>query len=148
MLTMTQPVTRNALSRALLARFQTELDSVRNSSDVRVLVIRSGVEKVFCAGADLKVNPPCSRWLSVSLFEVCVHMCTCIGLKKKKMDKWTTAPSSLRVGGHTQSSPSLMIRHLTQERLSMTPEEVGAFVTSLRSTFSAIEVSGCVQARV
>ncbi|KJE97554.1 methylglutaconyl-CoA hydratase [Capsaspora owczarzaki ATCC 30864] len=78
-LTLANPTSRNALSRALLARFQTELESLRNSKDIRVLVIRSGIDKVFCAGADLK------------------------------------------------------------ERLSMTPEEVGAFVTSLRTTFSAIE---------
>ncbi|KNE64923.1 hypothetical protein AMAG_10589 [Allomyces macrogynus ATCC 38327] len=53
-LSLNRPKAKNALSRQLLAEFRECLDAVRFDSDTRVLVVRSLVDRVFCAGADLK----------------------------------------------------------------------------------------------
>jgi len=45
---------RNSLSRKMAAEMKEAVTSVRFNNDVRVLVIRSEVPRVFCAGADLK----------------------------------------------------------------------------------------------
>lgn len=44
----------NALSLALLEEFQSIINSIKQSCDVRVVIITGAGEKVFCAGADLK----------------------------------------------------------------------------------------------
>eukprot|EP00742_Colponemidia_sp_Colp-10_P001368 GILJ01001471.1.p1 GENE.GILJ01001471.1~~GILJ01001471.1.p1 ORF type:complete len:283 (-),score=37.31 GILJ01001471.1:219-1067(-) len=52
--TMQRPEAKNALSRLMMQQFREALDSVQFDSTVRVVVLRSAVEGVFCAGADLK----------------------------------------------------------------------------------------------
>ncbi|KAJ1987367.1 hypothetical protein EDC05_005867 [Coemansia umbellata] len=53
-LELNRPKAKNALSRSLVAEFRKVLSEIRNDHDVRVVVIRSTVPGVFCAGADLK----------------------------------------------------------------------------------------------
>ncbi|CAI5722952.1 hypothetical protein KXD40_004352 [Peronospora effusa] len=52
--TMDRPEARNALGRQFMAEFRHALDQVRYDPKVRVVIMRSAVPKVFCAGADLK----------------------------------------------------------------------------------------------
>ncbi|GGH25591.1 Enoyl-CoA hydratase/carnithine racemase [Cribrihabitans marinus] len=52
-LTMTAPERLNALSDEMLAALQSELDTLREDRDIRVVVL-SGAGKAFCAGHDLK----------------------------------------------------------------------------------------------
>ncbi|POM72807.1 Enoyl-CoA hydratase/isomerase family [Phytophthora palmivora] len=52
--TMDRPEARNALGRQFMAEFRQALDQVRYDPKVRVVILRSVVPKVFCAGADLK----------------------------------------------------------------------------------------------
>ncbi|XP_034248602.1 methylglutaconyl-CoA hydratase, mitochondrial [Thrips palmi] len=49
-----RPKAKNALSRDLVKNLLDSLDSVRFNSAVRVVILRSMVPQVFCAGADLK----------------------------------------------------------------------------------------------
>jgi methylglutaconyl-CoA hydratase len=60
--TMDRPEARNALGRQFMAEFRQALDQVRYDPKVRVVIVRSMVPKVFCAGADLKerlgMTPP------------------------------------------------------------------------------------------
>ncbi|KAJ2377134.1 hypothetical protein IW150_001560, partial [Coemansia sp. RSA 2607] len=53
-LSLNRPKARNALSRSLVADLRHALDKIRADSDTRVVVLRSTVPGVFCAGADLK----------------------------------------------------------------------------------------------
>lgn len=76
---LNKPATKNAFSRSLVDSFTKTLDVLAHDKNVRVVVIRSLVPGVFCAGADLK------------------------------------------------------------ERASLTPAEVGRFVTSLRNLLKNIE---------
>eukprot|EP00744_Colponema_vietnamica_P007913 GILI01011333.1.p2 GENE.GILI01011333.1~~GILI01011333.1.p2 ORF type:complete len:286 (+),score=73.36 GILI01011333.1:59-916(+) len=76
---ISRPESKNALGKVLMSQFKEALQSVRFDKSVRVVLLRSTVDGVFCAGADLK------------------------------------------------------------ERAKMTPPEVAAFVTGLRSTFSELE---------
>ncbi|CAI5732195.1 unnamed protein product [Hyaloperonospora brassicae] len=52
--TMDRPDARNALGRQFMAEFRHALERVRYDSSVRVVIVRSAVPNVFCAGADLK----------------------------------------------------------------------------------------------
>lgn len=52
-LTLNRPAAFNALSEALLAALQAELDRIANDDTVRVVVL-AAVGKAFCAGHDLK----------------------------------------------------------------------------------------------
>jgi len=52
--TMTNPPA-NAYTKPVLADLAAAIDEVRNDSDVRCIVLRSGLEKFFCAGADISV---------------------------------------------------------------------------------------------
>lgn len=45
---------KNALSDKMLLSLTTAVEEARNDKSVRVLIIHSSVDKVFCAGADLK----------------------------------------------------------------------------------------------
>ena len=45
---------KNSLSKAMLAEFNTAVQSVSMDKSARVVIISSNVPKVFCAGADLK----------------------------------------------------------------------------------------------
>lgn len=49
-----RPKAKNALSKDLVDNFLCSLDSVRFNTAVRVVILRSMVPQVFCAGADLK----------------------------------------------------------------------------------------------
>eukprot|EP01138_Halocafeteria_seosinensis_P006653 gb/GECG01006801.1/.p1 GENE.gb/GECG01006801.1/~~gb/GECG01006801.1/.p1 ORF type:complete len:326 (+),score=48.40 gb/GECG01006801.1/:1-978(+) len=77
--TMDRSKSKNALGRNMVQEMQTALDNVRFDPKVRAVILKSDVEKVFCAGADLK------------------------------------------------------------ERATMTQQEVGQFVSALRSAFSGME---------
>src|SRR3990172_1921848 len=52
-LTLNRPSARNALSHALMAALQEQLDAIRNDATVRVVVL-AGNGPVFCSGHDLK----------------------------------------------------------------------------------------------
>ncbi|KAG5458954.1 MAG: hypothetical protein BJ554DRAFT_732, partial [Olpidium bornovanus] len=56
-LTLNRPAARNALSRRMVAEFYRSLEAIKRSQDARVVIVKSEVDNVFCAGADLKV--PC-----------------------------------------------------------------------------------------
>ncbi|KAJ1887495.1 hypothetical protein LPJ66_009086 [Kickxella alabastrina] len=53
-LSLSRPKAKNALSRSLVRDFRHALDEVRNDKGTRVVILRSTVPGVFCAGADLK----------------------------------------------------------------------------------------------
>lgn len=59
---LNKPTTKNAFSRSLVESFGKTLDVLAHDKNVRVVVIRSLVPGVFCAGADLKeratLTPP------------------------------------------------------------------------------------------
>jgi len=52
-ITMNRPEKKNALSPEMLAEISSALDSVENDYDVRVIILTGG-EGIFCAGADLE----------------------------------------------------------------------------------------------
>eukprot|EP01137_Pigoraptor_chileana_P020457 Opistho-2@82853 len=52
--TMNRPAAKNALGKEMLRQLRDSMDRVRNDKSVRVVVLRSVVDGVFCAGADLK----------------------------------------------------------------------------------------------
>lgn len=52
-LTMNTPKSLNALSEAMLAALQTQLDAIADDASVKVVILK-GVGKAFCAGHDLK----------------------------------------------------------------------------------------------
>lgn len=53
-LTLERPETKNAIGRDMLKGLEYTFESVNNDDTAKVLMIRSSVPKVFCAGADLK----------------------------------------------------------------------------------------------
>ncbi|KAJ1662307.1 hypothetical protein IW140_005987 [Coemansia sp. RSA 1813] len=53
-LALNRPKAKNALSRSLVSQFRSALDEIRSDPQARVVVVRSSVPGVFCAGADLK----------------------------------------------------------------------------------------------
>lgn len=53
-LELNRPEAKNALNRTLASEFFRAIDSVKYDRNVRVLVLRSMVPGIFCAGADLK----------------------------------------------------------------------------------------------
>ncbi|XP_003748244.1 methylglutaconyl-CoA hydratase, mitochondrial [Galendromus occidentalis] len=53
-LTMHRPEAKNALSRNFVGQLEKCLQDLRTKKEVRVLIMRSTVPGVFCAGADLK----------------------------------------------------------------------------------------------
>lgn len=52
--TLNRPATRNAIGKQFLAELRAAVAEVRFDETVRCVVLRSAVDKVFCAGADLK----------------------------------------------------------------------------------------------
>jgi enoyl-CoA hydratase len=54
-LTLERPAQRNALDWAMLQRFGEELDELETSPEVRVVIVRSALERVFVAGGDIAV---------------------------------------------------------------------------------------------
>lgn len=58
MVSLNRPEAKNALSNSLLDSFGAVLKDINNSENstkIRAVVVRSLVDGVFCAGADLKV---------------------------------------------------------------------------------------------
>jgi len=53
-LTLNRPEAKNALSKNMLLHFRKCLEDLRFTNDVRVVIVKSEVDGVFCAGADLK----------------------------------------------------------------------------------------------
>ncbi len=53
-ITLNRPNAANALSRQMLEELKTIVHDLKNSSDVRVVILTGTGEKAFCAGADLK----------------------------------------------------------------------------------------------
>ncbi|ORY51264.1 ClpP/crotonase [Rhizoclosmatium globosum] len=49
-----RPSTRNALGKTFMSQFRKGLAELRFDDSVRVVIVRSLVDRVFCAGADLK----------------------------------------------------------------------------------------------
>lgn len=47
---------KNAIGKDLLRGFKNALEEISTDSSAHVMLIRSSVPKVFCAGADLKVK--------------------------------------------------------------------------------------------
>jgi len=50
----TRPDAKNAISRNLAKQMRTAVDMVKFEKDLRVMILRSAVPGIFCAGADLK----------------------------------------------------------------------------------------------
>ncbi len=70
-LTLNRPQQYNALSEAMLARLQDEVDAIENDASVRVVVL-GAAGKAFCAGHDLKemrANP--DKGYQRALFQRC-----------------------------------------------------------------------------
>eukprot|EP00123_Amoebidium_parasiticum_P010939 comp20420_c0_seq1/m.25896 comp20420_c0_seq1/g.25896 ORF comp20420_c0_seq1/g.25896 comp20420_c0_seq1/m.25896 type:complete len:295 (-) comp20420_c0_seq1:423-1307(-) len=61
-LTLNRPEAKNALGKEFLGQLRAAMDDLRFDPSVRVVILRSSVERVFCAGADLKerakMSPP------------------------------------------------------------------------------------------
>lgn len=53
-LELNRPQAKNALNRTLTTYFSSAIDAVKYDKNVRVLIVRSMVPGIFCAGADLK----------------------------------------------------------------------------------------------
>ncbi|OMJ29376.1 Methylglutaconyl-CoA hydratase, mitochondrial [Smittium culicis] len=51
---LNRPKSKNALSKNLLNELRHSINQIRLDPDVRVVILNSNVDKVFCAGADLK----------------------------------------------------------------------------------------------
>lgn len=51
---LNRPSAKNALSKSFLQQFRESVEQLRFDPHVRVVILRSLVERVFCAGADLK----------------------------------------------------------------------------------------------
>ena len=61
-LTLNRPERRNAIGRDFLRGFIESLEAVSKDSFANVVLIRSLVPKVFCAGNDLKVRETKTRF--------------------------------------------------------------------------------------
>lgn len=59
--TLNRPASKNALGVAMVTEFRSTLEALRFNSNVRVVVLRSAVPRVFCAGADLKERATMTR---------------------------------------------------------------------------------------
>lgn len=56
---MDRPGVKNAIGWDMLRGLQHSFEAISRDSSANVLMIRSSVPKVFCAGADLKVRLSC-----------------------------------------------------------------------------------------
>jgi len=54
---LNRPAARNSFGKVLISQLNEALASIRQNNKLRVLIVRSLVPKVFCAGADLKDRP-------------------------------------------------------------------------------------------
>jgi methylglutaconyl-CoA hydratase len=55
-LSMNRPQAKNAIGRVFLQQLSDSISGIRYQKEVRVVILRSLVDGVFCAGADLKVS--------------------------------------------------------------------------------------------
>ena len=55
-LQLKRPESRNALGKQMMHEFAESMDHAENDSNIRVVIVQSLVDKIFCAGADLKVS--------------------------------------------------------------------------------------------
>lgn len=53
---MDRPEAKNAIGKEMLSGLQYAFDTIYRDSSASVVMLRSAVPKVFCAGADLKVQ--------------------------------------------------------------------------------------------
>lgn len=53
---MNRPQAKNAIGRVFLQQLSDSISGIRYQKEVRVVILRSLVDGVFCAGADLKVS--------------------------------------------------------------------------------------------
>lgn len=60
-LTMDRPKAKNALGKQMMSEFTTALTALQHCNDTRCVILRSNVEGVFCAGADLKERKEMSQ---------------------------------------------------------------------------------------
>lgn len=51
---LNRPAARNSLSQSLVSQLNETLSAIKRNNKLRVLIVRSLVPKVFCAGADLR----------------------------------------------------------------------------------------------
>lgn len=58
---LNRPASRNSLGKLTLTQLNECLNELSKPSSVRVLLVESTVEKVFCAGADLKERAKMSK---------------------------------------------------------------------------------------
>jgi enoyl-CoA hydratase/carnithine racemase len=73
-LTLNRPAQRNALSLALMAALQAELDAIRDDRSVRVVLL-AGAGPAFCAGHDLReLRSRNDRAFYESVFERCSRL--------------------------------------------------------------------------
>lgn len=56
---LNRPESRNAIGTLMLEQFRNVFEAIHHDPLARVLILRSGVPGVFCAGADLKVPFHC-----------------------------------------------------------------------------------------
>jgi methylglutaconyl-CoA hydratase len=54
LVTLNRVKAANAFSRSMVAEFVYLVNHLRDCRDTRVVIINSGSDKIFCAGADLK----------------------------------------------------------------------------------------------
>jgi methylglutaconyl-CoA hydratase len=66
-LELNRPEAKNAFNRTLAANFFHAIDAIKYDTNVRVLIVRSMVPGIFCAGADLKERLKLSN-LEVKIF--------------------------------------------------------------------------------
>ena len=77
-LTLNRPTARNALSRALMAELQNQLDIVAEDKSIKAVII-GGTGPAFCAGHDLKeIRTNERREIFESLFAQCGKLMTSI----------------------------------------------------------------------
>ena len=69
-LTMNRPASRNALGRDMMKQFAATLDEIRFDKETRVVVLRSTVDRVFCAGAGTNGLAPVSRARTLSFSSI------------------------------------------------------------------------------
>lgn len=72
-LTLNRPQARNALSVALMAAIQDELDAIREDAAVKVVIIKAN-GPAFCAGHDLKEVRGLDKDRHLALFQQCSRM--------------------------------------------------------------------------
>eukprot|EP01027_Heterolobosea_sp_BB2_P000868 GEZU01001295.1.p1 GENE.GEZU01001295.1~~GEZU01001295.1.p1 ORF type:complete len:311 (+),score=96.92 GEZU01001295.1:76-1008(+) len=60
-ITMNRPAAKNAFGRTMLSQFRESVQALRFNNDVRVVILKSAVDGVFSAGADLKERATMSK---------------------------------------------------------------------------------------